>query len=394
MSKVRIIDVAREAGVSLGTVSNALNHPERVRPDTRRSIEEAIERLGYTPNQSARMLRGGHARALGIVVPQLAHAAILQVVNGANTEARRLGLDVLVAYADNLETQRRHLSFLQGSQMAGVIVMPVDDAWRAPANPAVPIVTVGAVREEAGWYVAEDHRAQGRIVATHLIARGCARIAVIGSARSARMLRRLEGIRAAAADRGVELEVLDAGDRAVSGDGYTLGSALATRAADERPDAIIGLTDVLAAGAIDGVLAAGLSVPGDVAIAGCDGNPFAWCGPISLTTCAPLGYELGRRAVQTLVGLIRERAEQQERAARDARTLTLPHPERSRKTAPARGEVGGPQYADGAPDADERDGAHRELVRPFLLVRESTVAGAGAKEGAAAIPERNVGAYL
>ena len=63
MAKVKISDVAREAGVSLGTVSNALNHPEKLRPETLKLINETINRLGYLPNQSARQLAGGTTKS-------------------------------------------------------------------------------------------------------------------------------------------------------------------------------------------------------------------------------------------------------------------------------------------------------------------------------------------
>lgn len=69
MAKVKISDVAREAGVSLGTVSNALNHPEKLRPETLKLINETINRLGYLPNQSARQLAGGTTKSFGLVLP-------------------------------------------------------------------------------------------------------------------------------------------------------------------------------------------------------------------------------------------------------------------------------------------------------------------------------------
>ena len=83
-----------------------------------------------------------------------------------------------------------------------------------------------------------------------------------------------------------------------------MGERLAKRASRERPDAIIGLADAIAAGAIQGVQAAGCDVPGDIMVAGCDGNPLAWGGAVPLTTCSPAGYEIGRKGVQMLVGQI------------------------------------------------------------------------------------------
>ena len=101
MAKVKISDVAREAGVSLGTVSNALNHPEKLRPETLKLINETINRLGYLPNQSARQLAGGATKSFGLVLPRLDHGFSLQIASGAHNEARKHGYDLLIANADN-----------------------------------------------------------------------------------------------------------------------------------------------------------------------------------------------------------------------------------------------------------------------------------------------------
>lgn len=125
MARVNISDVAREAGVSLGTVSNAINHPERVRPETRRLIEEAIERLGYLPNQSARLLAGGSNAVIGLVLPRLNHGCSVQIASGARNEAERAGLDLVIMNSnENAEVERRYLRFCTGMQLVGVLVQP------------------------------------------------------------------------------------------------------------------------------------------------------------------------------------------------------------------------------------------------------------------------------
>lgn len=371
MPHVKIIDVAREAGVSLGTVSNALNHPEKVRPETRRLIEEAIDRLGYTPNQSARMLAGGESATIGLILPRLNHGPSLQIANGAHAEARRHGYDLLIANADGQEQLERHYHrYFAGTQVSGVLVSPVETVAQQPRQaPAVPTVYLGIHSDEPGLYVAADHRAQGRIVTAHLIAQGAERIAIIGHATSQSMKLRLEGAHDALQVRAdIAVEVLDAGEGGVSGDGYSLGQQLARRDAATRPDAVLGLTDVLAAGAIAGIMSAGLRVPDDLMVAGCGGNPLAWGGAVSLTTSSPAGYEVGRKGTQVLIEAI-----EQARAA-EARQAHLLRSDRE---------------AEGPLD-------HRELVRPFLLARASTVrAGDGATSGQPSpIPELNLGAYL
>lgn len=386
MGKVRIVDVAREAGVSLGTVSNALNHPEKVRPETRKLIDEAIQRLGYLPNQSARLLAGGRTNTIGLVLPGLTSGCSLQIANGARNEAMRHGYDLLVMSSDgDSALEDRYLNFFVGIQVAGILVQPAPSMkQRAAAELPVPTVYL-----DVPWVsdrvasVAAHYRAQGRLIAEHVLARGAERVAVVGRAENAQLAERLEGIRDMFPGYGdVSLEIYNEGATSGSGDGARLGAMLASRNERVRPDAIIGLTDAIAMGALAGVMAAGCSVPHDIMVAGCDGNPLAWGGPLPLTTCSPAGYELGRKGAQLII----ERVMWDEEHAREAKRAAL------------RGFGGIVQ--EGPPVA-------HETVRPFLLERASTARGiletlnaSGASAGvpatdvAAGIPEYDAGAYL
>ncbi len=104
--KGKISDVAREAGVSLGTVSNALNHPEKLRPETLKLINETINRLGYLPNQSP-SARGGTTKSFGLVLPRLDHGFAPNCQRRHN-EARKHGYDLLIANADNDDILEDH----------------------------------------------------------------------------------------------------------------------------------------------------------------------------------------------------------------------------------------------------------------------------------------------
>ena len=336
MAKVTISDVAREAGVALGTVSNALNHPEKVRPETLETIQKAIDKLGYAPNQSARMLAGGQNATFGLVLPNLDHGISLQIANGANAEAKKAGYGLLIANTGNDDIQEnRYMRYFMGTQVAGILVQSMFVyGWGPKEAPSIPTVYLDFHSSNPGYFVGADNVAQGRLIAEHAVGCGARRIAVIGKDEFEKLGMRKRGIdEYMESHPDVSVEVVDEGSWNLARDGYNIGKRLAERSEGERPDFIIALTDVLGTGAIAGIHDAGLSVPADIAVAGCDGNPLAWTGAVPLTTIAPPGYEIGRKGVQYLLKQI-------EGGRRDANELPTEN--------------------------------HQELVRPFLLSRAST----------------------
>lgn len=351
---VTITDVAREAGVALGSVSNAFNHPDKVRPATLKRIREAADRLGYAPNQSARMLAGGKNRLFGLILPSLDHGISLQIANGANAEASKCGYGLLIATAkEDEETARRYREYFMGTQIAGVLVQPpaVRD-WQPPrTSPHMPLAVLDVQSTLPGHFVAADNVAMGEVLARHAIQCGAKHVAVIGDPTLGRLSLRIEGMRRAfASTSNCTVEYVGKGVWNSAHDGFDLGRSLAERDDHIRPDFIIALTDTLATGAISGVRATGLRVPHDVCIAGCDGNPLAWTGPVPLTTVAPVGYEIGRRGVRQLIAQI------------DSEKNNL----------------------------DPFDN-HQELVRPFLLARASTGAN---RADDFADPDIDISGYL
>ena len=232
MAKVKISDVAREAGVSLGTVSNALNHPEKLRPETLKLINETINRLGYLPNQSARQLAGGATKSFGLVLPRLDHGFSLQIASGAHNEARKHGYDLLIANADNDDILEDHyLRYFMGTQMSGVMVQPMasPDWHPAMTKMPVPIVHLDIHCSEPGYYVAADNEAQGRIIAELAIARGAHHIVVVGRAAFMQLTLRVLGIhKALALHPDIKIEVIDAGEWNTAADGYGIGAQIAS----------------------------------------------------------------------------------------------------------------------------------------------------------------------
>lgn len=354
--RVTITDVAREAGVALGTVSNALNHPSKVRPDTLALVEEAIKKLGYSPNQSARLLAGGSNRTFGLVLPSLEHGISLQIANGANAEARKHGYGLLMANADNDEDQiDSYVRHFAGTQMAGVLIQIRSSYdWKQPSNPSnLPTVFLDCYSHEPGYFVGADNITQGKLIAQHAIDSCAKHVVVLGEDSLYKLGKRLKGIQTIASHNPqVVFEILNEGSSNLAHDGYTLGYRLAKRPQETRPDFIIALSDVLATGAVAGLQAAGLRVGEDVCVAGCDGNPLAWSGNTPLTTIAPPGYEIGRKGVQYLIQQIKAQKEQ---------------------------------------DTNAQIENHQALVRPFLFARASTGA---ANTTDFANPDIDISGYL
>src|SRR5215471_10704884 len=127
MVTTNIKEVARQAGVSLGTVSNVLNRPHVVSDATRRRVLEVIKELGYVRNDSARQLRAGRSRTIAIVVLDVANPFFTDVVRGAEEAIEAAGALAVVCNSGESPTrERRHLELLEEQRVQGVLITPVD----------------------------------------------------------------------------------------------------------------------------------------------------------------------------------------------------------------------------------------------------------------------------
>src|SRR5689334_23248903 len=128
METTSIKEVARQAGVSLGTVSNVLNRPEVVAAATRQRVLDTIRALGYVRNDSARQLRAGRSRTVAIVVLDVANPFFTDVVRGAEEAIEAAGAVAVVCNSgESVTRERRHLDLLEEQRVQGVLITPVDD---------------------------------------------------------------------------------------------------------------------------------------------------------------------------------------------------------------------------------------------------------------------------
>jgi DNA-binding LacI/PurR family transcriptional regulator len=308
-------DVAQVAGVSFKTVSNVINNHPHVAPETRTRVLAAIEQLGYRANRSARSLRSGRTGAIGLAVPELSLAYFAELADEVITVADEHGVVVLIEQTGG--DRRRELEALSGDrrQMSdGLLFSPLglgnDDA--AALQVDFPVVLLGErIFDGPVDHVTMENVEAARAATEHLIAGGRRRIAVIGAHEGERIGSaglRLAGHRAALEAHGLaydEALVVDAGPW------HRVNGAEAMRQLLARHvefDAVFGLNDELALGALRVLLVHGFRVPEDVAIIGFDDIDEAQYSLPSLTTVDPGRREIARIAVEVLLERIAHRA--------------------------------------------------------------------------------------
>jgi len=302
-------DVADAAGVSLGTVSNVLNHPGKVRPATTRRVREAIERLGFVRNDAARSLASGSNNSIGFVLVDLENSLFIDMANGAQEAARAAGYRLLLASAQlDLTQQDQYLDLFDQARVTGVLLAPMEDVTDAVARMRShrrQIVLVNyAPAAGTCCTVLVDNERVGYLAARHLIELGRVRLAFVAARDDFQPVQdRRRGVRAAVAEAGagVGLVELDSGDLQ-TGYGRQVGALLARRARADLPDGVIAVTDQLANGIIEELhTVAGIRVPAEVAVVGCENDRAAGSGPMPLTAVDAPGRSMGREAIRLLL---------------------------------------------------------------------------------------------
>jgi LacI family transcriptional regulator len=307
-----IRDVADLAGVSAGTVSNVLNRPSYVNPDTRRRVQSAIQALGFVPRQRSRQFRPGRVRNLGIALANLDNPFFVDVALGAESLAKELDVGIVIsnsAYDPVREDQ--NLELLVQQRVQGIIISPVDEKssqLQALRDRGVPMVFVDRVTADRDcWSVVVDDRRGGELGMEHLLDRGHTRIAFVGHPeQSSKVATRLLGARDAISQHSespVSLEVLSVESWTVQG-GKDAAEILVARSPELRPTAVFCSNDMMALGMLQTLDHSGIRVPEDIALIGYDDLEWAGIAMIPLTTVRQPRRLLGRTAVEMIMELL------------------------------------------------------------------------------------------
>jgi LacI family transcriptional regulator len=308
VSSISVREVAAEAGVSVGTVSNVLNRPGKVSPETVARVQAAIAHLGFVRNDAARQLRAGRSRSIGLVVLDVANPFFTDVARGAEDRAAEEGLAILLGNSDEtIDRENAYLDLFEEQRVHGVLISPLGDLGDRLTRlreRGTPTVLVDRQAEDRRFSsVAVDDVAGGYLAADHLASIGRVRLAFVGGPAGIRQVTdRLEGARKAVAEHpGVSLEVIETESLTVLA-GREAGERILARPESERPDAVFAANDLLAMGVLQALNMFGdVRVPGDIALIGYDDIAFAAAAVVPLSSIRQPSALIGYTAVDLLL---------------------------------------------------------------------------------------------
>ena len=306
---VSIREVAAHAGVSVATVSNVLNRPEIVAQPTRDRVNASIRQLNFVRNESARQLRAGRSRTIGLVVLDVANPFFTDLARGVEDEASKAGLAVILCNSDDQERkEKRYLELLEEHRVQGVLITPVAGAGSRLARlqrRGTPVVLVDSRSPLRGQCsVAVDDVLGGDVAISHLLGAGHERIAYACGPPAVRQVAdRREGALRAFARAGRpagDLEVIEAGALNVAG-GQKAGAEIAAMAPETRPTGVFCANDLIALGVLQEMTRNRIRVPEEVSIVGYDDIDFAAAAAVPLTSVRQPRHQLGSTAARLLL---------------------------------------------------------------------------------------------
>jgi LacI family transcriptional regulator len=306
---VSIREVASHAGVSVGTVSNVLNRPEIVAPTTRARVQRAIHELGFVPNESARQLRRGRGRALGLVVLDVSNPFFADVARGVDEATSDAGMAIIFCNSDDDPgREAAYLDLLEEQRVQGVLITPVDDAnerlLRLRERGILVILLDRLASRPDLCSVSVNNELGGELAVRHLLEAGHRRIAFVGGPWQLEQVRdRYHGAQRAASEAGLgdeALRLVETPHTTVPAGRDAAERILGTPRA-ERPTAVFCANDLLALGVLQVLTRQRVRVPADMALVGYDDIDFAAAAAVPLSSVRQPRQRLGRAAAELLM---------------------------------------------------------------------------------------------
>jgi LacI family transcriptional regulator len=301
---VSLRDVAKAAKVSVGTVSNVLNRPEVVAPETLARVQGTIKDLGFVPNGFARHLRSGHSRTLGLIVPDVANPFFTEVARGVEDAASKRDYAVFLCNSDESASKEdRYINVLIEQQVRGVLITPTDvksDRLDAMRNRGIAVALVDReIKGRKQCSVSVDDVHGGQLGIEYLTGLGHTDIAwVCGPDSIPQVADRGAGVAKAAKFAGAKVETIR-----VSLMNTTQGEEAAKKilALKTIPTAIFCANDLVALGVMRTLRENKFKIPEQVSVLGYDDIEFAASAAVPLSSISQPAYQMGVTAADLLL---------------------------------------------------------------------------------------------
>lgn len=302
---MQIKDIAQMAGVAPSTVSRVINHSGYVSTPVRYRVEAILKETGYVPNSIAKSLKSKKSNMIGLIIPQASNEAMTQMIDGVTSECNQAGYQTVLANTElNPEKELEYLKELPNKRVDGLIFYATHMTrahHKLLSSLDMPVVVLGQVEETCHCVVHDDFAAAKELTQL-LIEKGYRKIGFINVDRKDDAVRRerYKGYKSAVMEAGLVCD-----DRWLAYGDYSIKSGVQAMKyiwtmQEEKPDAVLAVTDYMAAGAIVYLRQIGLSVPEDCAVAGIGNDVLSGFVNPPLTTVKYHHNRAGRTAARVL----------------------------------------------------------------------------------------------
>jgi LacI family transcriptional regulator len=310
MKQITIKDIALKCGLSVSTVSRALNNHPYINDDTKKMVKELAESLGYSPNIVARSLKSQRSNQIGVIVPEIRHDFFSNAISGIEEVAYQKGYTVIISQSnEDIKREKTNLNSMYLNRVAGIIVSisqstDTSQHFRNLLKNGFKMVFFDRIPEDLDVYKVEIDDFQTAYDAVkYLIDKGHKKICHLGGPQNLAICSKREmGYKKAMSEHRLqnEINVIEGGMH--ESDGYqSMDELIAT---ENIPDAVFAVNDPVAIGAFKRLKEAKILIPEQVAVIGFSNNPIAEMIDPPLTTIEQHSMEMGKQAAKLLIDMI------------------------------------------------------------------------------------------
>ena len=316
---ITIKEVSREAGVSINTVSRALNSRPDISTATKKKVLEIAKRLDYRPNKLAKGLRSKKTKTVGVVVTDISNPFFASLIKAVKNTAKESGYSVILQDTDeDYEKEKEAIQIMLAERVDGLLITPVQikkKTIQKLKETGFPFVLLGRHFDHLRTaYVTTDDIQGGFIATEHLIKQGHRKITLInGPCYISSAKERFKGYQKALNHYGIEMDQSLVSHGAVTmKDGYRIGKSLMSQR--QQFTAIFAYSDIVALGIIKAIHNAGLRVAEDIAVVGYDDIEFSFYLETALTTVKIPKRTLGKKAMELLSSMMVDKGQSRVRS--------------------------------------------------------------------------------